>query len=221
MLVYSYDPQTKEYIGTEEAQESPREPGVFILPANSTESEPPSTQSGKTACWNGTKWELKVDHRGKTFWDTATQEKHKISEIGIAPKSDWTQKEPADEKAEWNGEEWIIPFNELKERKYKEIAAARYNAEIAGITINGVLIKTDRETQAVLTAACLQAYIDSGYSLNWKTGDGTFVSLPAEKIMAFGTAVRAHVQGCFDREAELLPLIASARTQAELDTIEW
>ena len=71
----------------------------------------------------------------------------------------------------------------------------------------------------MLTAACLQAYIDSGYSLNWKTGDGTFVSLPAEQIMAFGTAVRAHVQGCFDHEAELLPLIEAAESPEELDEI--
>ena len=123
---------------------------------------------------------------------------------------------------EWNGEDFVAPtFEDLKVRKYREIAQARYNAEIAGVTINGVLIKTDRETQAVLTAACLQAYIDSGYSLNWKTGDGTFVSLPAEKIMAFGTAVRAHVQSCFDHEAELLPLIAAATTEAELEAINW
>jgi len=51
--------------------------------------------------------------------------------------------------------------------------------------------------------------------------DGTFVSLPADKIMAFGTAVRAHVQGCFDHEAELLPLIEAATTEAELDAIKW
>ena len=112
-------------------------------------------------------------------------------------------------------------FAKAKEAKKAEIAQARYNAEIAGVTINGVLIKTDRETQAVLTAACLQAYIDSGYSLNWKTRDGTFVSLPAEQIMAFGTAVRAHVQWCFDHEAELLPLIEAATTEAELDAVKW
>jgi len=123
---------------------------------------------------------------------------------------------------EWNGEDFVAPtFEDLRNRKYREIATARYNAEIAGATINGVSIKTDRETQAVLTAACLQAYIDSGYSLNWKTGDGTFVSLPAEKIMAFGTAVRQHVQGCFDHEAELLPLIEAATTEAELDVVKW
>ena len=123
---------------------------------------------------------------------------------------------------EWNGEDFNVPtFEDLKVRKYREIAQARYNAEIAGVIINGVSIKTDRETQAVLTAACLQAYIDSGYSLNWKTGDGTFVSLPAEQIMAFGIAVRAHVQGCFDHEAELLPLIEAATTEAELEAISW
>jgi hypothetical protein len=112
-------------------------------------------------------------------------------------------------------------FAKAKEAKKAEIAQARYNAEIAGVTINGVSIKTDRETQAVLASACLQAYIDSGYSLNWKTGDGTFVSLPADKIMAFGTAVRAHVQSCFDREAELCGLIDKAETPGEVEEITW
>ena len=117
---------------------------------------------------------------------------------------------------EWNGEDFVAPtFADLKVRKHREIATARYNAEIAGV--NG--IRTDRESQAVLTAACLQAYIDSGYSLNWKTGDGTFVSLPAEQIMAFGTAVRAHVQGCFDHEATLQAQAEAATTEAELNAI--
>lgn len=115
----------------------------------------------------------------------------------------------------------VPTFEEMKEAKKASIAQARYEAEIAGTTVNGVLIKTDRETQAVLTSACLQAYIDSGYSLNWKTGDGTFVSLSGEQIMAFGTTVRAHVQSCFDHEAELIPLIEAATTQAELDAINW
>ena len=116
---------------------------------------------------------------------------------------------------------FVISLEELKNVKKIEIAQARYNAEIAGVIINGVLIKTDRETQAVLTAACLQAYIDSGYSLNWKTGDGTFVSLLAEQIMTFGTAVRAHVQSCFDREADLCDLIDAAETEADLENINW
>ena len=107
-------------------------------------------------------------------------------------------------------------FQKAKERKYDEIASARYNAEIAGV--NG--IKTDRESQALITGAALKAMQDSTYTCKWKGIDG-FVELTAPQIIAIADAIRAHVQACFDREAELLPLIASARTQAELDTIEW
>ena len=176
MIIYNYNPSTGEYIGTGEAKESPRDPGIFLIPANAVTAVPPTVGVDEVAVWNGAKWEVLPDFRGKKFWDKATQEAHEIKEIGVTPDVDWTDVELADSEAEWNGSTWEVPFAILAERKKAEIAQARYNAEIAGVTINGVLIKTDRETQAVLTAACLQAYIDSGYSLNWKTGDGTFVS---------------------------------------------
>ena len=107
-------------------------------------------------------------------------------------------------------------FEQARERKYSEIAQARYNAEIAGI--NG--IKTDRESQALVTGAALKAMQDEEYSCRWKTESG-FVELTALQISAVADAVRAHVQGCFDREAELLPLIEAATTEAELDAVKW
>jgi hypothetical protein len=113
-----------------------------------------------------------------------------------------------------------IPFATAKENKYAEIAAARYNAEIAGVTINGVSIKTDRESQGLITGAALKAMQDSTYTCKWKGIDG-FVELTAPQIIAVADAVRGHVQSCFDHEAELVPLIAAATTQAELDAIEW
>lgn len=107
-------------------------------------------------------------------------------------------------------------FQQAKERKYDEIATARYNAEIAGI--NG--IRTDRESQSLITGAALKAMQDNTYTCRWKGIDG-FVELTAPQIIAVADSVRQHVQSCFDHEAEIVPLIASARTQAELDTIEW
>lgn len=116
---------------------------------------------------------------------------------------------------EWNGEDFIAPtFEDLRNRKYREIATARYNAEIAGI--DG--IKTDRESQALITGAALKAMQDSTYSCRWKTESG-FVELTAPQILAIADAVRAHVQGCFDREAELLTLIEAAESPEELDEI--
>lgn len=112
------------------------------------------------------------------------------------------------------------PLSELKAAKKAEIAQARYNAEIAGVTINGVSIKTDRESQGLITGAALQALQDPTYTCNWKTENG-FVMLMAEQIQGVAVAVRQHVQACFDREAELLPLIEAAESPEELEEIMW
>ena len=118
---------------------------------------------------------------------------------------------------EWNGEDFIAPtFENLRNRKYREIAQARYNAEIAGINS----IRTDRESQGLITGAAIKAMQDSTYTCKWKGIDG-FVTLNATQIIAIADAVRAHVQSCFDHEAELLPLIESATTEAELEVITW
>jgi hypothetical protein len=103
-----------------------------------------------------------------------------------------------------------------KERKRSEIAAARFEAETSGI--DG--IKTDRESQALITGAALKAMQDSTYSCRWKTESG-FVELTAPQILAIADAVRAHVQGCFDHEAELLPLIDAAESPEELAAISY
>ena len=111
-----------------------------------------------------------------------------------------------------------LTFDELKMQKKAEIAAARYARETAGTTVNGVLIDTGRDSQALITGAALAAVIDSGYSLNWKTASG-FIHLTAPEIIAVAQAVRAHVQACFDREAELCALVDAAETAEDLDEI--
>lgn len=43
----------------------------------------------------------------------------------------------------------------------------------------------------------------------------------SERFTAIADAVRAHVQSCFDREAELLPLIDATETPDDLEGIVW
>lgn len=109
-------------------------------------------------------------------------------------------------------------FDELKAQKKAEIAAARYAVETAGATVNGVLIDTGRDSQALITGAALAAMLDENYSLNWKTENG-FIHLTAPEIIAVAQAVRAHVQKCFDREGELVALVDAAETKEDLDEI--
>ena len=111
-------------------------------------------------------------------------------------------------------------LEELKTRKKNEIAAARYEAETSGVTVEGAVIDTDRESQSLITGAALAATLDESYSLNWKTADG-FISLTAPQIIAVAQAVRAHVQSCFDREAALNEQIDAANSKEELEAIAW
>lgn len=105
---------------------------------------------------------------------------------------------PADARQIWTGAGWGAPAI-TPER----IAARRYEAEIAGITLNGLQINTEDRSKLLINGAALEATIDPAYTMQWKTPTG-FVDLTGEQVIGIARAVRAHVQACFDREAELL-----------------
>jgi len=58
MQVYNYSPQNGVYIGVSEADESPLEPGVFLVPAHATTIEPPSTSPTHHAVWVDGVWQV-------------------------------------------------------------------------------------------------------------------------------------------------------------------
>lgn len=107
-----------------------------------------------------------------------------------------------------------------KAAKKSEIAASRYAAEIAGVTVGGVVVRTDRESQALITGAALKAMQDAEYTCKWKTENG-FLELTAVQILAIADAVRAHVQGCFDLEAAKCALIDAAQTVEDVEAVVW
>ena len=111
-------------------------------------------------------------------------------------------------------------LEELKALKTAQIAAARYEEECAGITIQGVEIATDRDSQGLILGAVVQAQTTPDYIVQWKTKSG-FVTLTAEQIIAIATAVRAHVQACFDREAYYLTQIEAATTPEMLQAVTF
>ena len=100
------------------------------------------------------------------------------------------------------------------------IASRRYDAETAGIDLNGMRIDTGRDSQALITGATVQAMLDPAYSLRWKTPAG-FVDLTAEQIIGVARAARAHVQACFDREAELLDALEAGTFAPEMLDQGW
>ncbi|CAI8793905.1 hypothetical protein EMIT0P12_20050 [Pseudomonas sp. IT-P12] len=84
------------------------------------------------------------------------------------------------------------------------IAARRFDAEVAGITVAGVPVYTDRTTQNKLTAAAFRALRNPEYTVDWKCTNGSFITLNAEQITAIADAVGDYVQACYTREGELV-----------------
>lgn len=110
---------------------------------------------------------------------------------------------------------------EAREQSDRElIAERRYRAEIGGVTVSGMPIDTGRDSQGLITGAALQAIIDPEYALQWKTSGG-FVELAGQQILGVASAVRAHVQDCFNREAALLDAVADGSFGAQMLDEGW
>lgn len=104
----------------------------------------------------------------------------------------------------------------------------RVEVEEGGIVLNGTLIATDREhSQVKLTAAYVKAVNDPDFEIhNWKVAPGVFIPvIDAETIIAMGDAVTAHIQACFNKEAELAAKIQAdppeITTYQEIDEADW
>lgn len=89
MKIHNYSKTTGEYLNTAPADESPLEPGVFIVPAFSTDIAPPEARPLFKAIFADGKWSVVADHRGEVWFD-AQRQKHEISNLGVIPDTTWT-----------------------------------------------------------------------------------------------------------------------------------
>ena len=100
------------------------------------------------------------------------------------------------------------------------IAARRYEAEVAGIHLNGIYIDTSDRSKLLINGTALEATIDPEYTMQWKTPSG-FITLTASEVVAIARAVRAHVQACFDREVVLLQALQEGALTNEMLDQGW
>ena len=92
------------------------------------------------------------------------------------------------------------------------IAAWRETAIASGITFMGAAIATDGGSQARIAAAALEASLNPAARFRWHAS-GEVLELSAAEMLALHSAVRAHVQACFDH-AEALVNDPSATVEA-------
>ena len=84
--IYHYDEQGR-LRGQSVADESPLEPGVYLIPAMATNTAPPDTKENQACIFTGGNWKVVADYVGVTYW-MADGSEHKITDVGIEPPSD-------------------------------------------------------------------------------------------------------------------------------------
>lgn len=98
MQIFHFHPVTGEFLGIGIADQSPLEPGVFLIPAFATELQQPEASSNQIPVFNGTGWELLSDYRGSEYW-LPDGSHHVIRDIGVAPPEDALFEEPEQQPA--------------------------------------------------------------------------------------------------------------------------
>ncbi|QHI70473.1 DUF4376 domain-containing protein [Tichowtungia aerotolerans] len=118
----------------------------------------------------------------------------------------------------------IPELSKAQETQKAKIAASRYDAEFGGFTdeASGMFCRTDERTRSLLTAAKVRATEDETYTVsNWKTSEGTFITLSNATIIALESAMHDFIEAQFAKEAALCVQIDSATTNEEVEAISW
>lgn len=120
-------------------------------------------------------------------------------------------------------ERYTVANKTLAERKAQMLIALadkRWQIEIGGITLGGLTIPTDRDTQSIVDRA-VAAFADGDITapIDFKTAAG-FVQIDEANMRAIKAAGAQHIQACFTRERELTTAINGAATHAALDAVD-
>lgn len=115
----------------------------------------------------------------------------------------------------------VMDLVEAKAAKKQEIANARYQTEIAGITVSGILVATDDRSKAFIWAAAAKAREDPSCIIGWKAADGGWVDIGSNAIIAVADAVTEWVEKLFARERYYCELIDGRETVEQVQTLKW
>lgn len=133
------------------------------------------------------------------------------------------------ETIEFRDDKTVVVYNydlptlyELKVHVKNKIANKRWEVETGGIEIDQKKFSTDRESQTKYTAIAVSiAQSDpTNWSINWKTNDGSFVTLNAQEMSTVINLILGHVQSSFNREFDLITQIDSCETIDEILEID-
>ena len=120
MIGYRYD--SNGYLtGEIQLQESPLEPGIFLMPPNTTTTAPPQTSSNQIAKFSDESWSVHPNYSDVTYYKKSDKSQ-KLFELGEDFDTSYTNKIPKGEVYYvWSEEsdDWILDENVKRDFDFK------------------------------------------------------------------------------------------------------
>jgi hypothetical protein len=111
-------------VGEFDADQSPLEPGAFLIPRGGVTIAPPAVGAEQAARWTGAAWEIVPDLRGRVYW-LADHSRHEITERGIPLPAGALAADPPKTQAELDAEQSAIAKAALREIDIASIRSMR------------------------------------------------------------------------------------------------
>lgn len=134
MKIHHYDPNTREFLFSDDANPDPLEPGRYLVPASSTEVEPPEAKEGFRAAFVDDAWTVLRDARG-LYYSTETGMPERVETLGELPAELTTEPRPSPLHIYRDGA-WVVrPFTIPEQRLTLD---AQLEEQLgAGVAFNG------------------------------------------------------------------------------------
>lgn len=183
MLIYKYDPTTKELTGSKPAQRRPNgQPITDVL--NATTVEPPVLTDKQQAVWNGESWDVLEDHRkkpgvdgsGTPYWlpgDAWNTPARYMTELGPLPEGALLEA-PAKTDEE-------VAAEELEQAKAERAdAVSKITVTVDGMVFDGDEISQERMSRTITAAVATGE--DMTATTTWVLADNTVAQVSIKQL---------------------------------------
>ena len=221
MKIYNYN-LDGEYLGESLGIESPLEAGVFLIPSNATDREPPETGDHEAAVFENGEWTKKADYRGQDRWDKATGEKISLA-LGEIPNDSMTDLKPPSPEHIWDEESnsWVIPLDILKKEKIEEIRLAwRSEIDDVGMPVPGEDYRVDFDVEdALIWENGLD--ISTVDPVEIRAKDNTMHIMTREVALTIPPLQKQHYAQVLQKKWSLQKQASEAETIENIQAIGW
>jgi hypothetical protein len=212
------------YVGAVLAEESPLEPGVFLIPGGCVTISPPEAPEFKAARWTGKTWELLDYFAGLIVYKMADREPLTLTGTGPIP-SGYTLKKPAENQV-WKSGRWVDDLDTTLAKLYQDKVDAINTAcaqHIEGGFDCDALGETHRYNSTLEDQVNLSGLILStmdALCACYRQGEKAFRSHTAEQLHQVGQSLVQFKQSALQQAEVLKNALSKALADKDLPAMK-